>query len=247
MVAVVGADDSAPGVVQDADVLTLGLAGVLVGSPVSSANRVAFVRTTALVDLVVAETPSLIGDGNSFALGLASVLIRVTVGPTDRKSHVLASVTVGKSSFDAFIRVVSRADPGFVFLGPCAVQVALVVVGDSVGSANWGAESLAMRTVGGFSVGALSSFPEFLLFALHHAHVLEGLHLLRANWFVDVGAVAGVHAGPLVFDHLVTTFDGADVLVSRPILSTNWSELVIARAVEVGGFCPVEVITRPFV
>jgi len=92
------------------------------------------------------------------------------------------------------------------------------------------------------SFGAFSFLKYFLTFTLHHTSVLESLIIFGTNWFIDIGTVAGVHAGALVLDHLVTALDGADVLVGGAVLPADWGELVVARTVVMGGLGPVEVV-----
>lgn len=65
----------------------------------------------------------------------------------------------------------------------------------------------------GLSLSTLSGFPKNLFFALHEARVLESLSLFGADWLVDISAVAWVETGSLVVDHLMTTLDGAFVLI----------------------------------
>jgi hypothetical protein len=97
------------------------------------------------------------------------------------------------------------------------------------------------------SIWAFPFLEKFVLFTLHKTFILEGLAFFGTNWLVNVRAITWVHTGSFMFDHLMTTFDCAFILICRSILPTNWGELVLTRTIEMGRLCPVEVITRPLV
>lgn len=244
VVTVVGTDDTTTTVIKDSDVLASSFAGVGVGSSVSSANRVSTSLTSTLIDFVLGQTVTLVGNGDSFASGLTCVRVGTSVGSTDREVDILTTGTRGQRTGLSFVRTISRTHSVRVLLTSRTVQVALVVVCDSVAAADRRVESFAMRTMGGFSVRTLAGFPEFLVLTLHHTSVLVSLHSFGTDRFVDIGTVARVETSTFVFDHLMSTLDCTHIFVSGTILTTDWGELIIARTVEVGGFGPIEVVAR---
>ena len=103
-----------------------------------------------------------------------------------------------------------------------------------------------MRAMSRFSVGTLPLLEELMLFTFHETFILEGLPLFRANGLVDITAVARVQTSTLMFDHLMSAFDCAFVLIRGSVLSANRGEGVLARAIEMRGLGPVKIVTRTF-
>lgn len=101
-----------------------------------------------------------------------------------------------------------------------------------------------MRTMGGLFIGALALLIEDMLFTFHHATVLEGLAFLRAKGFISIGTVTRVQTSTFVFNGLMTAFDCTSVLIGTSVLTADWSELVVAGAVEMRRLEPVKVVTR---
>ena len=126
-----------------------------------------------------------------------------------------------------FALLVAGAGSGLVELSLCAFKIALVVIGDSIFTANELGVTGTVTAVLEVVRRALALVEESLSLASKDALILEGFHISRADWLGNGGATAGTEASGLRSDAYTGADGDALVLIGDVVSSANGLERVI--------------------
>jgi hypothetical protein len=219
--AVLGEDGIALALVKDFDaLLAVDLADVLVGTTIRTTDRAVVLRARRARDL-----GSGVHTGTVVSLLDVSALQQalVSVG-------LLVKTANGEVEVFALAVLVAGAGIGLVELNLSALKVALVVIGDTVLTADKLGVSGAVGAVLEVVRGALTLVKESLALASQDTLVREGFVLSGTNGLLNGGASTGAEAGSLRGDADAGADGHALVLVGNVIVAANRSEVILTSA-----------------